>query len=188
MPDHDDRLSEILGDWYERREQGETLEPEDVVRAHPELAEPLRQRFAALEFVDLALRSGKKTTEGLPGQIGDYRIIREIGRGGMGVVFEAEQVSMKRRVALKVLAVAVTGTPEAIKRFQREARVAGRLQHTNLVPVYAMGEHAGYWYYAMELVRGRPLSHVIDDMRDLEDPHEPDTLSRVPICSVSDVK
>jgi tetratricopeptide (TPR) repeat protein len=72
---------------------------------------------------------------------------------------------MRRRVALKILSSAITATPHAIKRFQREARAAGRLHHTNIVPVYGMGQHTGYWYYAMELVEGRPLSAVVAELK-----------------------
>jgi tetratricopeptide (TPR) repeat protein len=160
-----DPLEEILGEWQEARERGEPVHPDEVIARHPEHADQLRARFAAMPLVDLALAAGARLPEGTPQEIGDFRILREIDRGGMGVVYEAQQVSMRRRVALKVLSSAITASPHAVKRFQREARAAGRLHHTNIVPVHAMGRHAGYWYYAMELVEGRPLSGVIADLR-----------------------
>ncbi|MHC4974701.1 MAG: serine/threonine-protein kinase, partial [Planctomycetota bacterium] len=160
-----EHLDEILAEWQEARERGEPPDPDEVIAAHPDLAEQLRARFAALPLVDLAFAASARLPEGTPAEIGDFRIAREIDRGGMGVVYEAQQVSMGRRVALKVLSGAITATPHAVKRFQREAQAAGRLHHTNIVPVYAMGQHAGYWYYAMELVKGRPLSAVLADLR-----------------------
>ena len=93
--------------------------------------------------------------------LGDYRLGREVGRGGMGVVYEAEQISMERRVALKVLFPTIATTVATRKRFEREARITGRLHHTNIVMVHAMGRQDGYLYFAMELVEGRPLDEVI---------------------------
>ncbi|MHC4941350.1 MAG: serine/threonine-protein kinase, partial [Planctomycetota bacterium] len=157
-----DRLDEIIALWQEERDRGHAVDPESLIREHPELGDDLRRRFEALHLVDLAIA---ESAEGAPREIGDFRIVREIARGGMGVVYEVEQVSMKRRVALKVLSPAITGTGHAVRRFQREAQAAGKLHHTNIVPIHAMGQHAGYWYYAMELVEGRPLSKVIADLR-----------------------
>ncbi|MHC5041975.1 MAG: protein kinase domain-containing protein [Planctomycetota bacterium] len=163
--DRDEHIAEILGTWQECREQGESIEPEALIAAHPELAHDLAQRLAALGYLDLALADASHPSVAVPSQIGDFRIVREIGRGGMGVVYEAEQISMRRRVALKVLSLAITGTPQAAKRFRREAQATGRLHHTNIVPIYGLGQHGSHWYYAMELVEGRPLSEVIGAMR-----------------------
>src|SRR6058998_2088863 len=91
-----------------------------------------------------------------PGErrLGDFEILREVGRGGMGVVYEARQVSLNRRVALKVLGSGLGLTPRAVQRFRREAEAAARLHHTNIVPVYATGEQDGIHFYAMELIEG----------------------------------
>jgi serine/threonine protein kinase len=98
-------------------------------------------------------------------RLGDFEIVREIGRGGMGVVYEAVQVSLGRKVALKVLSTGLGLTPQAVQRFQREAESAARLHHTNIIPIYATGSQEGVHFYAMELIEGPSLDHVIRDMR-----------------------
>jgi serine/threonine protein kinase len=98
-------------------------------------------------------------------QLGDFQLVREIGRGGMGVVYEARQVSLNRRVALKVLSGGLGLTPQAVQRFRREAEAAARLHHSNIVPVYATGEENGVHYYAMELIDGPSLDLVIRQLR-----------------------
>src|SRR6516165_269714 len=98
-------------------------------------------------------------------RLGDFEIVREIGRGGMGVVYEARQVSLNRKVALKVLSGGLGLTPKAVQRFRREAAAAAKLHHTNIVPVYATGEENGTHFYAMELIDGPSLEHVIRQMR-----------------------
>ena len=103
-------------------------------------------------------------------QVGDYRILREVGRGGMGVVYEAEQVSLGRRVALKVLPGQVSGDRKTLERFRREARAAARLHHTNIVPVFEVGQDGEVSYYAMQFIQGQGLDQVIDELRRLRDP------------------
>ncbi len=98
-------------------------------------------------------------------RLGDFEIVREVGRGGMGVVYEAVQVSLNRKVALKVLAAGLGLTPRAVERFHREAEAAARLHHSNIVPVYATGEQDGAHFYAMELIQGPSLDHVIRRLR-----------------------
>ncbi len=126
-----ERLAEIIGAWREQRERG-AVDTEEIISQHPDLADELRARFRAVELLE-----DRFPTE--PRQIGEFKIIREIGRGGMGVVYEAEQASMQRRVALKVLFPSITSSTRAVKRFQQEARAAGRLKHTNIVAVHQLG-------------------------------------------------
>jgi serine/threonine protein kinase/Tfp pilus assembly protein PilF len=97
--------------------------------------------------------------------LGDFEIVREIGRGGMGVVYEARQVSLNRQVSLKVLSGGLGLTDKAVRRFRREAEAAAKLHHTNIVPVYATGEQEGTHYYAMELINGPSLDRVIKQLR-----------------------
>jgi serine/threonine protein kinase len=98
-------------------------------------------------------------------RLGDFQIVRELGRGGMGVVYEALQVSLNRKVALKVLSATLGLTPVAVQRFRREAEAAAKLHHTNIVPVYATGNQGGTHFYAMELIEGPSLDQVIRQLR-----------------------
>src|SRR5207249_9997215 len=100
-----------------------------------------------------------------PGVLGDYRILREVGRGGMGVVYEAEQLSLRRRVALKVLPFAATLDPRQLARFRNEAQAAAQLHHSNIVPVHAVGCERGVHYYAMQLIEGQSLAVMIQELR-----------------------
>lgn len=98
-----------------------------------------------------------------------FRILRQIGRGGMGIVYEAEQISMKRRVALKVLPLAGLVDELKIRRFQNEVRAVAALNHPHIVPVYMVGEERGVHYYAMQLIRGPSLSEAISSLRLVRD-------------------
>src|SRR5205823_14526365 len=111
-----------------------------------------------------------------PAALGDYRIVRELGRGGMGVVYEAEQISLGRRVALKVLPFASTLDAKQLQRVKNEAQPAAYLHHTSIVPVYATGCERGVHYYAMQYIEGQTLAQVIADLRlQIADrKHEPD--------------
>ena len=97
--------------------------------------------------------------------IGDYRLVREIGRGGMGVVYEAWQLSLRRRVALKILPFTVSRDAKQISRFKNEAQAAAQVQHPNIVPVFAIGEEKGVHYYVMQLVEGQSLTNLLEGLR-----------------------
>jgi serine/threonine protein kinase/predicted Zn-dependent protease len=99
-----------------------------------------------------------------PQRLGDFEILSEIGRGGMGVVYEARQLSLRRRIALKVLPPAIGMSRQTVQRFEREAHAAAKLHHTNIVPVHAIGEEGGNHFYAMELVEGQSLDRILDDL------------------------
>ena len=107
-----------------------------------------------------------ESTNSIPNELGDFEIIRQLGRGGMGIVYEARQKSLNRRVALKVLSSCLGLTAKAVMRFRREAEAAAKLHHTNIVPIYATGEDNGIHYFAMELINGPSLDQVIRHMRD----------------------
>src|SRR5262249_52749685 len=99
------------------------------------------------------------------GTIGDYRIVREIGRGGMGIVYEAVQISLGRRVALKVLPFAATLDPRQLQRFHNEARAAALLHHPHIVPVFGVYEERGVHFYAMQLIEGQSLATLLEQRK-----------------------
>jgi tRNA A-37 threonylcarbamoyl transferase component Bud32 len=96
-----------------------------------------------------------------PAKLGDFRILREVGRGGMGVVYEAEQISLKRRVAVKVLHFSSVLNHDAVNRFRREAATVAQLHHTNIVPIYYVGQEGGVNYFAMQYIAGRSLAELL---------------------------
>ena len=101
----------------------------------------------------------------LPDKLGDYQIVRELGRGGMGVVYEAIQEELGRHVALKVLPSAALLKPNNLERFRREAKTAARLHHTNIVPVYGVGAQDGIHFYAMQFIQGQGLDTVLKEVK-----------------------
>src|SRR4051794_2206518 len=119
-------------------------------------------------------------------RLGDFEIVRELGRGGMGVVYEARQVSLNRRVALKVLSGGLGLTSKAVQRFHREAEAAAKLHHTNIVPVYATGEQDGTHFYAMELIDGPSLDHVIRQLKANRERQRPEGNTPAKLTPVAD--
>src|SRR6185436_9688345 len=123
------------------------------------VAAPLREVVRVERVAASGAESAASALES--GRVGDYRILREVGRGGMGVVYEAEQISLRRRVALKVLPFAATMDPRRLQRFRNEAVAAASLHHEHIVPVHAVGCERGTHYYAMQFVDGRTLAQVV---------------------------
>jgi hypothetical protein len=168
-------LENLLDEFAGGLEAGETLDVAAFAAAHPENAEQLRRVLPTMLVLAELGRSASGAGAAPPsvpgdgeptsGVLGDFRIIREVGRGGMGIVYEAEQVSLARRVALKVLPFATTMDPRQLQRFHNEARAAAGLHHTNIVPVYGVGCERGVHYYAMQFIEGRTLAELIDQQR-----------------------
>ncbi len=168
-PEPTDRVDEILAGWGERRARGDTEDPASLLAAHPEAARDLEGPVAAMRCVEAAFgRLGGGAPP--PERIGDLVILGEIGRGAMGIVYEAEQPSLHRRLAVKVLDPAVTNEPRAVVRFQREAAAAAQIRHENVVAVHQMGQDAGVWHYTMDRVSGRGFDRVLEDLRGLGRP------------------
>jgi len=130
---------------------------------------PLREALASLKLLrsesvdrhDLAPENGLSR---IAGTLGDFRILGELGRGGMGIVYEAEQLSLGRRVALKILPFAALLDPRQLQRFQNEARAAASLEHPNIVSIYGVGVERGVHYYAMRYIDGQNLAQVIEQL------------------------
>jgi len=158
-------LEEVLDRYLAERAAGEEPDREGYLRAHPSLAEALRGVFRTLDFVEATSRTLHASGLACGDRVGEFRIVREVGRGGMGVVYEAVQVPLQRRVALKVLGPGAALSPHAAERFALEAETAGRLHHSNIVPVHAVGEQDGLLYYAMQFIGGRSLAVHLAEWR-----------------------
>lgn len=175
-------LDRIAAEYVDRWRRGERPAWTEYSERYPELADEIRLVFPALIVMERARPEGDETLDAelagvdsnadrrIPRRIerlGDYRVLREIGRGGMGIVYEAEQLSLGRRVALKILPPQAVLDERHLQRFLREARAAGRLHHTNIVPVFGVGESDGTYYYVMQYIRGRGLDEVLREIRRL---------------------
>ncbi len=152
-------------------EAGHAIEPTALAAAHPAIAERLLACLSVLQVAgQVEGRAGVDAALESPGEtcLGDFRILRVIGRGGMGIVFEAEQVSLHRKVALKVLPFAAALDPQQLRRFQIEAQAAAQLHHTNIVPIFTVGCERGVHFYAMQYIEGQTLAALINDLRELD--------------------
>jgi serine/threonine protein kinase len=192
--DRDARLAELILQYIDAVEAGEPVNRSQFVTANPEFRRELEEFFANHDQVervaapirvaavlDDGLKFGTATSNamGTPvspaiggrpddrplGQLGEFRLLREIGRGGMGIVYEAEQLSLQRRVALKVLPFAAAIDAKHVLRFKNEALAAGMLNHAHIVPVYSVGNERGVHFYSMQLVEGQSLAALIAELR-----------------------
>lgn len=151
-------LSEIIDDFMRRRRRGETPSLSSLTAQHPELAQELRELLPLVSQVEDASRTTGASQA--PTQLGDYQLVEEIGRGAMGIVYRTHHQSLDREVALKVLTQVRATDGLSRRRFQQEARVAARLHHKNIVPVFDVGEVDGVCYFTMPLIDGVPLNHL----------------------------
>jgi serine/threonine protein kinase/tetratricopeptide (TPR) repeat protein len=187
-------LAELVEELTNRLQADATFDLEAFLLEHSEQADRLRRLLPTLQMLgdlrESSLSGSGSSRSGSPdadatrltravvdGVLGDYRIIREIGRGGMGVVYEAQQISLRRKVAVKVLPLAAILDPRQLQRFQNEAQAAACLHHPNIVPVYAVGCERGVHYYAMQYIDGQSLATVVREMSPLHPttalPHHP---------------
>lgn len=169
-------LDGLLEEFSDQLALGEPVDVEAYVGQHPERADALRRLLPVIQVLGNLDRSAVPltpttrtevdTSAGL-GELGDYRILREIGHGGMGIVYEAVQISLSRRVALKVLPFAAALDPKQLQRFKNESHAAAQLHHTNIVPVFGVGCARGVHYYAMQYIEGQTLAALISELRQL---------------------
>jgi serine/threonine protein kinase/Flp pilus assembly protein TadD len=161
-------MGQVVEEFLDRLAAGEQPDVESYAGRHPQLADVLRQMLPALQLMRVPggdlVEAGEEPSD-LTGCLGDFRILREVGRGGMGVVYEAEQISLSRRVALKVLPFAGTLDPRQLQRFKNEAQAAAGLQHQHIVPVYFVGCERGVHFYAMQFIDGQTLATLIAELR-----------------------
>ena len=196
VENHDERLAELVLQYIDAVEAGEPMDRDEFLIRHAEFRQELAQFFASRDQFervagpirnaasfewDLKLDStaSHPADARLPqanrspanelrplGQLGEFRLLREIGRGGMGIVYEAEQLSLQRRVALKVLPFAAAIDAKHVLRFKNEALAAAMLNHAHIVPVYSVGNERGVHFYSMQLVEGQSLAALIAELRD----------------------
>jgi WD40 repeat protein/serine/threonine protein kinase len=191
MSDNDlsaaDPFGAIADEFVEAFRQGRRPSVEEFARRHPGHADDIREILPALVLMERAKsaddtpgqrRQSKTATAPPLQQLGDYQILREVGRGGMGIVYEAQQLSLGRHVAIKVLPSHSLLDPRQLGRFQREVRSAARLHHTNIVPVFGVGEQDGLHYYVMQFIPGLGLDVVLDELRRLRQPRGKQATSR----------
>ncbi|MBL9079012.1 MAG: serine/threonine protein kinase [Planctomycetes bacterium] len=162
-----DPVDRLVEQFLARCRGGAPADVEAFCAAHSEHAAQLRELLPMLVALEQVKRDRQTSTGSgtrplsLPPleRLGDFKIVREVGRGGMGVVFEAVQESLGRQVALKVLPQASLLTGNQLQRFQREASVAAQLHHSHIVPVFGSGHSDGFHWYAMQFIRGQSLDH-----------------------------
>jgi serine/threonine protein kinase len=197
--DREQRLNAVLLAYVEAVEAGHSPDRQLLLALYPDLASELTEFFEGRDQVEdmsaplrdfsrsglvrAALQISKASpprsaplTGSSPsselGQLGDYQLIREIGRGGMGIVYESHQISLNRRVALKVLPFAAALDPKQLQRFKNEAQAAANLHHNYIVPVYAVGHERGVHYYAMQYIEGQSLATMIRELRQQASPRQ----------------
>ena len=171
----DSRVIQAVEEYLASLETGAAPNRKEFLARYPEIGEALAKCLDGLEFVHVVAPQLSETGAVQPlssaseiqpeGPLGDFRIVREVGRGGMGVVYEAVQISLGRRVALKVLPFAAAMDPKQLQRFKNEAQAAAHLHHTNIVPVFGVGCERGVHYYAMQFIEGQTLAKMIADLR-----------------------
>src|ERR1700722_7190749 len=179
--DHERQANRILADYLEAQRLGQAPNRDDLLRHHPDLADELHSFFADQDrFGQIAERIGPPAAPAVAGAqattvalgevadggsplgtvryFGDYELLEEIARGGMGIVYKARQVSLNRIVALKMILSGQFASETDVRRFRAEAEAAANLDHPNILPIYEVGEHHGEHYFSMKLVTGGSLA------------------------------
>jgi serine/threonine protein kinase/WD40 repeat protein len=166
-PDHDELLGEAVEAYLELAESGNPPDPEAFSAGYPDIAEELLEALGGLSLVRGLVGAPGDMVRRLEAgrRLAGYRIVRELGSGGMGVVYEAVHVDLDRPVALKVLDARFTRDGNSLRRFQEEAKLAAGLHHTHIVPVFDVGHVGGLCYYAMQRIEGTGLDRVLRTMR-----------------------
>ncbi|WP_254511522.1 serine/threonine-protein kinase [Anatilimnocola floriformis] len=166
-----ERLAKILDEYLVGLERGEAIEPAELLARHPDMADRLRGYLSGLALFQRELDPPASPLPVLGGAangtiLGDFRLLREIGRGGMGIVYEAVQMSLGRRVAVKLLPLSASVNEKQIARFKHEAQAAAQIDHPHIVPVFAIGQEHITHYFAMQLITGQSLAEMVAELRD----------------------
>ncbi len=171
FPDRGRDSFELLAEEFaERCRKGESHSIDEYARRYPEHAEKIHKLLPTVALMEqlkrgvLRERAADADSHSFPERLGEFRVIRELGHGGMGVVYEAVQESLGRHVALKVIHN-VHLNPKRLQRFQREAQAVAQLHHTNIVPIFGVGDHEGLPYYVMQYIQGSGLDELVETWR-----------------------
>lgn len=159
------RLTDALDEYLRSLETGTAFDIDSVCRDEPILRRALSVYLEKLNSLYGLAGRGENSSACIPKTLGAFTLVREIGRGGMGIVYEATQAGMDRHVALKLLPMAATLDAQQIARFKNESRAAGALHHPNIVPIYSVGQAEGIHYYAMQLIDGESVDQWIENRR-----------------------
>ncbi|HEY7422811.1 MAG TPA: serine/threonine-protein kinase [Gemmataceae bacterium] len=179
-------LEEVLEDYMQRLDRGEVVDREQFLARHPGLIDELRSYFAGSDEVERLAKPARREplafshsptqpeTSGPEGtllahsevrRVGDYELLEQIGRGGMGVIYKARQLSLQRLVAVKMIRPDRLATTADVVRFRSEAEAAADLDHPNIAPIYEVGEHEGEHYFSMKLIGGGSLAEHLPRLR-----------------------
>jgi serine/threonine-protein kinase len=173
--DGDEALAAVLSEVADQALRGDEPCLEATIRKHPELADELRHLWGTVMLAGAVgshanhdsanLDSTELQPVGLelPALFGDYELVEELGRGGMGIVYRARQLSLNREVAVKMLLRGQLASPADEARFRQEAEAAAQLHHPSIVPVYEVGQHDGRLFFSMQLIEGQTLSRLLRD-------------------------
>ncbi len=179
-----ERLTTILDHYLSEVESGRRPDREALLSEHADLRDALVEYLDKLDELNRFMGGDTYSPEIIGKQLGDYRLIRELGRGGMGVVYLAQQVTLDRQVAVKVLPFASIIEEKYIERFKNEAKAAAQLEHPNIVPVYSVGFDQGMHYYAMRYIEGASLDQIIASRRKSMQSQEPTPWSKVELAGI----
>lgn len=169
----DERLAMLLAELMDQAHDGSDVDIQKVALEHPDLGEELKQLWAMVKVTDVAAEAPiakadsdpfEDDTLNLPCKFGDYEIVEEIGRGGMGVVYRARQISLSREVALKMILRGTLASDQDRRRFYSEAEAAAQLDHQGIVPVYEVGRLKGHSFFSMQLIDGQGLDREINGL------------------------
>ena len=174
----DEALAERIAELGDLLREGGSIDTEDATEPDTSRKDQIRQLVSVMRILTRDPADQSSSLFGVDSRLsrtlGDFRILREIGRGGMGIVYEAIQISLNRRVAFKILPHGSTYDVKQIRRFQVEAQAAGRLSNSHIVPVYVVGVENGVYFYAMQLISGRTVAELIASARRFRDSRPPE--------------